>query len=164
MVDEKSIIKREPDEKPTKTEIDKETRHRDREQHPFSHTDINDYNIPDHMKTFLQKYFTAKKEFYNLQSDNREVNARAAKYLRDTAENFLLYLERDSQSPAYLLHELQEVFEYSKRMTVAFMGGKKRRFEVGEFRKPPRWMYHRYSPYSRENGNSYSGLARRHHY
>jgi hypothetical protein len=138
---------------------------------PFSHTDTETYsifnqdpivkkedpNVKNHTEALLKLYFDAKKDFYNLKSENYEENAVAAKYLRDTAENALLYLKKDDLGCDALLHELQTVFEYSRGKSVAFLGGKKRRFEVekvprGGSRRQHNRASFRHSPYSRDRG------------
>ncbi|CRG83817.1 putative transporter C1683,12 [Talaromyces islandicus] len=141
---------------------------------PFNHTDSKTYGILDqdsnvkkdpiiknNVETLIKQYFTAKKDFYSLKSTNYEENAVAAKYLRDTAENALLYLKSDDDfGSAQLLHELQTVFEYSRSMCVALLGGKKRRFEIeegpGRVSKPQRHAPFRYSPYPRDHSRDHS--------
>lgn len=165
---------------PAETDIAKEV---SKEYPPFNDTDTGTYGILKQdpivkkepmvkkpVEALLKLYFDAKKDFYNLKSESYEKNAVAAKYLRDSAENALIYLKRDdSFTSAELLHELQTVFEYSRNMCVAFLGGKKRPFEVERAHrpsKPHRRSSYRYAPYPRGRRDSYAGLARegRHYY
>lgn len=92
----------------------------------------------------LRTYFQAKNDFYaRLELDYTDVddsskNADAAKFLRDSAENVLSYLQaqdliaslRADDKCHGLVMELETVFAFAKTKAIDFLGGRKRRFEV----------------------------------
>lgn len=91
----------------------------------------------------LHTYFRAKNDFYTKHESTRfpydPKLAEAAKFLRDSAENALSYLEAQellsSCNNSDLVLELQTVFEFAKSKAIEILGGRKRRFEVESFYK-----------------------------
>jgi hypothetical protein len=88
----------------------------------------------------LHIYFRAKNDFYTRHETTRfqydPKLADAAKFLRDSAENALSYLEAQellSSSDSELVLELQTVFDFAKSKAIEILGGRKRRFEVESF-------------------------------
>ncbi|KAH8696457.1 hypothetical protein BGW36DRAFT_451988 [Talaromyces proteolyticus] len=143
---------------------------------PFSDSYIESYEIPntgnpvinEHIYRLIEVYFEAKYEFYKLKSSDYQENASAAKYLRDSAENALNYINMHRLTPEVLIRELETVSDYANTKSVEFLGGKKRRFEIrkdssrGE-RPMRRPMHHRSpSPYYKGQRGGYSRERYRH--
>lgn len=115
---------------------------------PFSDTVFAAYAVEFHKDStinsnihrILHTYFRAKHDFYDRYEGNQHRYdpslAETAKFLRDSAENALSYLEAQnmmSTCPEDLVTELQTVFDFAKSKAIAFLGGRKRRFEVESF-------------------------------
>jgi hypothetical protein len=67
--------------------------------------------------------------------DNYMEKAKAARFLRDTAENTLNCFRSRGLMEHRMVPELEEMFQYAKDKATEFLGGKKRRFEITE--SPP---------------------------
>lgn len=96
--------------------------------------------INANINRMLHIYFRAKKDFYTKHESTGSPYdpklADAAKFLRDSAENALSYLEAQdllSSCDSDLVLELQTVFDFAKSKAIEILGGKKRRFEVESF-------------------------------
>lgn len=97
--------------------------------------------INANINRLLHTYFRAKKDFYTKYESIRFLYdpklADAAKFLRDSAENALSYLEAQellsSCDMSDLVLELQTVFDFAKSKAIEILGGRKRRFEVESF-------------------------------
>lgn len=103
----------------------------------------------------LHTYFRAKNDFYTRhESTHYQYDpklADAAKFLRDSAENALSYLEAHellSSCDSELVLELQTVFDFAKSKAIEILGGRKRRFEIESF--------------YRDGGNNRALLTERH--
>lgn len=119
---------------------------------PFSATGFDTYGttfatnsaINTNIIRMLHTYFEAKSELYQIEpsssssfssqlSEDWQKSADAAKFLRDSAENALDYLQAQDLIPSRsdeLVGELQTVFKYAKSKAIELLGGRKRRFEV----------------------------------
>ncbi|EED13056.1 hypothetical protein TSTA_055580 [Talaromyces stipitatus ATCC 10500] len=115
---------------------------------PFSETVFAAYatvfhpnmSINANINRMLHTYFKAKSDFYALHESARDRDdpklADAAKFLRDSAENALSYLQAQgilSLCDSSLVMELQTVFGFAKSKAIEFLGGRKRRFEIESF-------------------------------
>ncbi|OAL33252.1 hypothetical protein AYO20_07414 [Fonsecaea nubica] len=60
--------------------------------------------------------------------DDTDVAVKRAKFLRDTAENILLYLKNKNADPS-MIAELESTFNHAKNAAVCLTGGKKRKFD-----------------------------------
>lgn len=132
----------------------------------------------DKLSRILAVYAKAKADYFATDESDREDKSRAAKFLRDTAENTLVYIKAQ-KSDHRLIPDLESTREMAKDKAITLCGGRKRRFEVCEMdnvqgvpRNPKRAMarkhYQRDSEYyggrSREfyhGSSSYSGGGRR---
>lgn len=99
-----------------------------------------DMTINANVNRMLHTYFRAKNDFYTKHESTRSLYdpklADAAKFLRDSAENALSYLEAQELSSSCdsdLLLELRAVFDFAKSKAIEILGGRKRRFEVESF-------------------------------
>lgn len=99
-----------------------------------------DMTINANINRMLHTYFRAKNDFYTKHESIRFLYdpklADAAKFLRDSAENALSYLEAQellSSCDSDLVLELQTVFDFAKSKAIEILGGRKRRFEVESF-------------------------------
>ena len=65
----------------------------------------------------------------------------AARFLRDTAENALIYLRARHMGNHPIIPELEKMFDQAKEEAIRLSGGKKRRFEIDEdpIKKPRRY-------------------------
>ncbi|OQU94131.1 hypothetical protein CLAIMM_00538 isoform 2 [Cladophialophora immunda] len=80
-------------------------------------------------------YETARAEYLAVvDKDDNEKAAKRAKFLRDTAENILLYLENRNADPL-MIAELEGTFSHAKNTAVCLTGGKKRKFDPSEMEK-----------------------------
>ncbi|OAP62980.1 hypothetical protein AYL99_02207 [Fonsecaea erecta] len=80
-------------------------------------------------------YETARAEYLAvIDKDDNEQTAKRAKFLRDTAENILLYLENRVADPL-MIAELEGTFNHAKNTAVCLSGGKKRKFDPSEMNK-----------------------------
>ncbi|EEA28860.1 hypothetical protein TMatcc_002787 [Talaromyces marneffei ATCC 18224] len=96
-----------------------------------------DMTINTNINRMLHTYFRAKNDFYTRHESNHyqcdPERADAAKFLRDSAENALNYLEAQellSTCDSDLVLELQTVFSFAKSKAIEILGGRKRRFEI----------------------------------
>ncbi|EXJ76728.1 uncharacterized protein A1O5_01236 [Cladophialophora psammophila CBS 110553] len=77
-------------------------------------------------------YETARAEYLAvLDKNDNEMAIKRAKFLRDTAENILLYLENRNADPL-MVAELEGTFTHAKNTAVCLTGGKKRKFDKSE--------------------------------
>ncbi|EXJ55799.1 hypothetical protein A1O7_08729 [Cladophialophora yegresii CBS 114405] len=87
-----------------------------------------------------------------LDRSNREKTISTAKFLRDTAENILLYLE-NKNADALMITELEGTFKHAKNTVVCLTGGKIRKFDTAEIeglKGVPRGPSRLGHPYSRQ--------------
>ncbi|KAN0079066.1 hypothetical protein V8E54_005579 [Elaphomyces granulatus] len=77
-------------------------------------------------------YLRAKDDYFSLDDSNITEKLRAARFLRDTAENSLNYLHALDCMEHGLVPELEEIFEQAKNKATQLSGGRKRRFEISE--------------------------------
>lgn len=117
----------------------------------------------DKLSRILAVYAKAKADYISIYESNPEVKSRAAKFLRDTAENTLLYIKAQ-KSDHRLIPELESTREMAKNKAITLCGGRKRRFEVCEMdnvqgvpRSPKRAMARKH--YQRDNAH-YGGRSR----
>jgi hypothetical protein len=85
----------------------------------------------DKLSHILAVYAKAKADYFTIDESNTEDKSRAAKFLRDTAENTLVYI-RAQKADHRLIPELESTREMAKDKAVTLCGGRKRRFEVCE--------------------------------
>ena len=76
-------------------------------------------------------YQRAKADYLVVANDKNHATARAARFLRDTAENILSYLGNKNRDPI-MMAELDATYRMAKEAAVSLTGGKKRKFDVGE--------------------------------
>jgi hypothetical protein len=76
-------------------------------------------------------YQCAKADYLLVADDQNHATARAARFLRDTAENILSYLGNKTTDPI-MMAELDATCRMAKEAAVSLTGGKKRKFDVGE--------------------------------
>ncbi|KIY03859.1 uncharacterized protein Z520_00550 [Fonsecaea multimorphosa CBS 102226] len=77
-------------------------------------------------------YETARAEYLAvIDKDDNDMAVKRAKFLRDTAENILLYLENRVADPL-MIAELEGTFKHAKDTAVCLTGGKKRKFDPSE--------------------------------
>ncbi|KAJ9602840.1 hypothetical protein H2200_012620 [Cladophialophora chaetospira] len=97
-------------------------------------------------------YETARTDYLDaLKKNIREKIVSTAKFLRDTAENILLFLE-NKNADALLIAELEGTFTHAKTTVVCLTGGRNRKFDKAEVDKligVPR------GPSRRVNGHPY---------
>ena len=80
----------------------------------------------------ISMYLRAKDDYFSLDDSSLTEKLRAAKFLRDTAENSLNYLHALDCMDHSLVPELEEIFEHAKDKATQLSGGRKRRFEISE--------------------------------
>jgi hypothetical protein len=76
-------------------------------------------------------YQRAKADYLVVANHQNHTTATAARFLRDTAENILSYLENKTTDPV-MMEELNATYRMAKEAAVSLTGGKKRKFDVGE--------------------------------
>jgi hypothetical protein len=76
-------------------------------------------------------YQRAKADYLVVANHQNHATATAARFLRDTAENILSYLENKTADPI-MMRELNATYRMAKEAAVSLTGGKKRKFDVGE--------------------------------
>lgn len=77
----------------------------------------------------------AKQDFFAATEQNSTKKRTTAKFLRDTAENTLQYLQ-DKSVDHQLLEELETTLSDAKKTVMTFYGGKRRKFDQPESPKP----------------------------
>lgn len=83
----------------------------------------------------LKIFSAAQSEYHCTPDSDREEKFKAAKFLRDSAENTLKYLvENDSRH--FMVPILRSEFEMARKKAVEMNGGKKRPFEVERGYRP----------------------------
>lgn len=97
----------------------------------------NDTTVDDKITRILDVYFKAKEDYYNLDGASYMEKAKAARFLRDTAENSLNCLRARGLTTHRMVPELEEMFQYAKDKATELLGGKKRRFEITEVTEIP---------------------------
>jgi hypothetical protein len=80
----------------------------------------------------ISMYLRAKDDYFSLDDSSLTEKLRAARFLRDTAENSLNYLHALDCMDHSLVPELEEIFEHAKDKATQLSGGRKRRFEISE--------------------------------
>ncbi|KIW64369.1 hypothetical protein, variant 2 [Phialophora macrospora] len=102
-----------------------------------------------------------------LDKSDREKTITTAKFLRDTAENILLYLENKT-ADALMIAELEGTFKHAKTTVVCLTGGKIRKFDKAEIDKikgvprgpsRPNHPYSHQFPHPSDIEGRYSGAA-----
>lgn len=93
--------------------------------------------VDDKIARILDVYFKAKEDYYNLDDAGYMEKAKAARFLRDTAENSLNCLRARGLTTHRMVPELEEMFQYAKDKATELLGGKKRRFEITEVTEIP---------------------------
>ena len=73
-------------------------------------------------------YDQARTEYLAVADLDNQITVKAAKFLRDTAEN-ALSIVRDTNIDAGVLRELEETCDKAKKAVVDLSGGKKRKFD-----------------------------------
>lgn len=73
-------------------------------------------------------YETAREDYLAVADKNNDDAMNAARFLRDTAENTLGYLENKNVDPI-MLAELNGTYQMAKATAVSLAGGKKRKFD-----------------------------------
>lgn len=73
-------------------------------------------------------YEDAKRDYHEKSDHGDGASFRAAKFLRDTAENILIQL-KGKNTDEIMLQELNSTYKMAKAMVVSLSGGKKRKFD-----------------------------------
>ncbi|KAK2812956.1 hypothetical protein FQN50_000977 [Emmonsiellopsis sp. PD_5] len=120
------------DESPTATPQSRNnttTRHSPR---TMDGTNTNDHQtLKDCLSRSLVTFSSAQREYNSVPDTDVVAKSRAAKFLRDTAENTLNYL-RARHMDHYMVPELEAAFQMAKEKAIALSGGRKRPFEIHE--------------------------------
>jgi hypothetical protein len=94
-------------------------------------TQGSDNNKPPHLDKLIETYEKAKGDYYILEvTESHGKQTSSVRFLRDTAENLLRYLESVDKGHN-LIHELEQIIETSKTHANELAGGRKRKFERG---------------------------------
>jgi len=73
-------------------------------------------------------YEKARADYLTVADNNDHTTAAAARFLRDTAENTILYL-KDKNTDPIMMAELHATCNMAKQTAVSLTGGKKRKFD-----------------------------------
>ncbi len=114
-------------------------------------------------------YESARTEYQTaLDKPDKEKKINTAKFLRDTAENILLFLQ-NKNADALMIAELEGTFMHAKTTVVWMTGGKNRKFDTAEMDKvkgiprgPSRStqpQYHQYPPPSEIASQYHNGAS-----
>jgi len=76
-------------------------------------------------------YDTARADYLAVSMQEDDETVKAAKFLRDTAENTIQYLQNRNVDPI-MMTELEATYNMAKAKVVALSGGKKRKFDEVE--------------------------------
>ncbi|KAJ9293266.1 hypothetical protein DTO271G3_7989 [Paecilomyces variotii] len=106
----------------------------ERETKSYSSDVPVDPKVDESIERMLNIYFKAKEDYHATSSASRSEKLEAVKFLRDTAENTLNYLQAHRISDSTIVPELQRSFEMAKEVATSLSGGRKRRFEIHEGR------------------------------
>jgi hypothetical protein len=92
-------------------------------------TQASDNPKPPHLDKLIETYQKAKDDYYILEvTESHGKQTNNVRFLRDTAENLLRYLESVDKDH-HLIHELEDIVESSKAHANELAGGRKRKFE-----------------------------------
>ncbi|CAG8033912.1 unnamed protein product [Penicillium salamii] len=87
--------------------------------------------MPPHLQRLIETYKKAKNEYADLRvMESHSKQTENIRFLRDTAENLLRYLENFDKDH-YLISELEDTIASSKAYAAKLAGGRKRKFERG---------------------------------
>ncbi|KLJ09629.1 hypothetical protein EMPG_14955 [Blastomyces silverae] len=87
--------------------------------------------IKDSLSRILSTFSNAQREYKLIADSDVVAKSRAAKFLRDTAENALNYLHARNMEHA-MVPTLEAAFQMAKEKAIALSGGRKRPFEIHE--------------------------------
>ncbi|EQL36114.1 hypothetical protein BDFG_02366 [Blastomyces dermatitidis ATCC 26199] len=87
--------------------------------------------INDSLSRILSTFSNAQREYKLIPDSDVVAKSRAAKFLRDTAENALNYLHARKMEHA-MVPTLEAAFQMAKEKAIALSGGRKRPFEIHE--------------------------------
>ena len=73
-------------------------------------------------------YQKAKADYLSVTNKGTIVKIDAARFLRDTAENTIIYL-RDKKAESVMMSELESTYKMAKTTVVSLTGGRKRKFD-----------------------------------
>lgn len=85
----------------------------------------------DPITRLMTTYEIACQEYYEVIDFRNDHTLKAAKYLRDTAENAVLYLKGTDMVDHHQLQEFTNTYEQAKHMVEDLTGGKVRKFDEG---------------------------------
>lgn len=85
----------------------------------------------DKLSRILAVYAKAKADYFAIDESDIEDKFSAAKFLRDTAENTLVYIKAQ-KADHRLIPDLESTREMAKDKAITLCGGRKRRFEICE--------------------------------
>ncbi|ODH21109.1 hypothetical protein ACO22_05704 [Paracoccidioides brasiliensis] len=111
--------------------------------------------IKDSLSRILATFSNAQQEYKAIPDSDVVAKSRAAKFLRDTAENALTYMH-SRQMKHHMAPELEVAFQMAKEKATALSGGRKRRFEVHDH------DYSDFRPSSSSRGVKHSSSSRHH--
>ncbi|KAL1886661.1 hypothetical protein Plec18167_000594 [Paecilomyces lecythidis] len=93
-----------------------------------------DPKVDEGIVRMLDTYIKAKEDYHATSGASRFEKLDAVKFLRDTAENTLNYLQVHGLADHAFVPELQRSFEMAKDVATSLSNGRKRRFEIHEGR------------------------------
>ncbi|PWY72197.1 hypothetical protein BO94DRAFT_539321 [Aspergillus sclerotioniger CBS 115572] len=99
----------------------------------------DDTRIREQAHRLIQVYCAAKKEYDDEKHREGVHDLSLVRYLRDTAENTLLYLQGNGMSDYPFIQDIENSFKMAKDKAAQLSGGRGRRFdEPREPRYPPK--------------------------
>ncbi|RAL04715.1 uncharacterized protein BO80DRAFT_347360 [Aspergillus ibericus CBS 121593] len=120
---------------------DNKERHQNDESIGHSHPSSSpeDTRIREQAHRLIQVYRAAKTEYSDEKQRDGVHDLSLVRYLRDTAENTLLYLQGNGMSDHPLIQEIEYSFKMARDKAAQLSGGRGRRFdEPREPRYPPK--------------------------
>lgn len=88
--------------------------------------------LHDHVDRILTIYHRAKKDYHRTRCSEDVEPLSAIRFLRDTAENTILYLRANGLFDHASLPELEGTFQWSKDKAAELSGGRKRHFDYDD--------------------------------
>jgi len=77
----------------------------------------------------LAIYHRAKEDYHSIKRRDNVEPLHAVRFLRDTAENTILYLRTNGFFDHELIPELERTFDYARDKAAQLSGGRKRHFD-----------------------------------
>lgn len=90
---------------------------------------IRNNPLHDHVDRILAIYHRAKEDYHRTRGIEDVEPLSSIRFLRDTAENTILYLRTNGLFDHASLPELEETFQWTKNRAAELSGGRKRNFD-----------------------------------